>query len=137
MDYKIVSLNESQISEIEKQLDEFDQKHITYKMDGEVSIGIEYDGKIVAGLNACITAFKILYVSTVFVQEGFRRKGLGRAMMLQMEYEAKKMGADIVRLDTFGYQGADFYKSLGYEVVGHYSNESDDFEEYFFIKYLN
>lgn len=136
MDYKIVSLNPSQMNEIEEQLDEFDQKHITYKMDGMISIGIEHEGKIVAGLNACITAFKILYVSTVFVQEDFRRKGLGRALILQMEREAKKLGADMIRLDTFGYQGADFYKALDYQIVGHYANEMDNFEEYFFIKYL-
>lgn len=136
MNYRIVSLNESQINKIEAQLDEYDQKHITYKIDGNVSIGIEYNGKIIAGLNACITAFKILYVSTVFVQENFRRKGLGRAMILQMECEAKKMGVDIIRLDTFSYQGVDFYKSLDYEIVGHYTSKKDNFEEYFFIKYL-
>ncbi len=136
MNYKIVPLNESQMNEIEEQLYEFDQKHVTYRMNGNVSIGIEYDGKIIAGLDACMTAFKILYVSTVFVQEDFRRKGLGRAMMSQMECEAKKLGANMIRLDTFGYQGADFYKSLGYEVVGHYANDMDNFEEYFFVKYL-
>lgn len=46
MDYNIVSLNESQIDEIEEQLDEFDQKHVTYKMEGNVSIGIAHNGKI-------------------------------------------------------------------------------------------
>lgn len=136
MNYKIVQLNESQINEIEEQLYEFDQKHVTYRMNGNISIGIEYEGKIIAGLDACMTAFKILYVSTIFVQEDFRHKGLGRAMMSQMECEAKKLGANMIRLDTFGYQGADFYKSLGYEVVGHYTNDIDNFEEYFFIKYL-
>lgn len=136
MDYKIVSLNESQINEIEEQLDEFDQKHVTYKMDGNVSIGIEYNGKIIAGLNASITAFRILYVSTVFVQEKFRRIGLGRAMMSKMECEAKKMGVNMIRLDTFGYQGVNFYKSLDYEIVGHYANKIDNFEEYFFVKHL-
>lgn len=136
MDYKIVTLNESQMNEIETQLDEFDQKHITYKMEGSISIGIEHNGQIIAGLNACITAFKILYVSTVFVQEDFRRKGLGRAMMSKMECEAKKIGVDIIRLDTFDYQGVDFYKALDYKIVGHYTNETDNFAEFFLIKYL-
>ena len=136
MDYNIVYLNESQMNEIETQLDEFDQKHIPYKMEGNISIGIEHNGQIIAGLNACITAFRILYVSTVFVQEDFRRKGLGRAMMSAMECEAEKMGVDIIRLDTFDYQGVNFYKSLDYKIVGHYTNKTDNFEEFFFIKYL-
>ena len=56
----------------------YDENYITYKMEGSIKIGIEEDGRIVAGLDACITAFKILYVSTVFVDEEYRRKGYGK-----------------------------------------------------------
>lgn len=136
MEYKIVPLNESQVNELEMQLDAFNKEHITYRMNGGISIGIEKDGKIVAGLNACVTAFKILYVCTVFVREDFRRRGLGRALMSHMEREAGKLGVNMIRLDTFGFQGAAFYQALGYEVVGHYANETDRYEEYFFIKRL-
>ena len=52
--------------------------YITYKMDGNIQIGIEEDHKLIAGLDACVTAFRILYVSTVFVDEQYRRKGYGR-----------------------------------------------------------
>ena len=72
----IIDLNEEQVEDIEERLEDFDESYITYKMDGEIHIGIEDDGKLVAGLNAYITNFKILYVSTVFVDEEYRRKGL-------------------------------------------------------------
>lgn len=74
------------------------------------------------------------YVSTVFVDEAYRRKGYGRKLITELEKRAKGLGANTIRLDTFGYQGKDFYISLGYEQAGFYRNDEDDYEEYFFIK---
>ena len=51
-----------------------------------------------------------------------------------MEKRAKELGVNTIRLDTFDWQGYAFYKSLGYEEVGHYYNEEDDYHEYFFVK---
>ena len=48
-----------------------------------------------------------------------------------MEHRAKKLGANRIRLDTFDWQGYEFYKSLGYEEVGQYYCEEDHFHEYF------
>lgn len=131
---KIVDLNEKQTEQIEEKLSSFDESYITYKLDGSIQIGIEEDGKIVAGLDACVTAFKILYVSTVFVDEAHRRKGYGKRLMEEMEKRAREMGVNIIRLDTFSWQGKEFYEALGYEVVGSYENAIDGYAEYFFIK---
>ena len=40
----------------------------------------------------------------------------------------------MIRLDTFDWQGKEFYEALGYQQVGHYTNEEDGFSEYFFLK---
>ena len=124
------------MEDIEERLEDFDESYITYKMDGEIHIGIEDDGKLVAGLDACITNFKILYVSTVFVDEEYRRKGLGARLMREMEKRAAAMGVNMIRLDTYDWQGKEFYETLGYECVGHYDNKEDGFSEYFYLKRL-
>ena len=41
----------------------------------ELDFVLEADGKLIAGLDACITAFKILYLSTVYVDEAYRLSG--------------------------------------------------------------
>ncbi len=133
---KIIDLNEEQVEDINERLEDFDETYITYKMDGEIQIGIEDNGKLVAGLDACITNFKILYVSTVFVDEGYRRKGLGARLMREMEKRAAAMGVNMIRLDTYDWQGKEFYEALGYECVGHYENKEDGFSEYFYLKRL-
>lgn len=131
---KIINLSEEQIEKIENQLSAYDEQYITYKMEGNIQIGIEKEGEIIAGLDACMTAFKILYVSTVFVNEKYRRAGYGRQLMEEMEERAKELGANTIRLDTFSWQGKEFYISLGYEVVGSYENIEEGYEEYFFMK---
>lgn len=130
----IIDLTEEQVEYVEEQLSAYDEQYITYKLDGQIQIGIEEDGKIVAGLDACMTAFKILYVSTLFVDPDYRRKGYGRQLMDEMECRAKALGANRIRLDTFNWQGKEFYEALDYQVVGHYENAEDGYEEYFFIK---
>ena len=131
---KIINLNSSQLEDIEERLEAFDKNYITYKMDGRIQIGIEEDGRIIAGLDACMTTFKILYVSTVFVDENYRKKGYGRRLIEEMESRAKAMGANTIRLDTFSWQGKEFYEALGYTIVGSYENAIDGYSEYFFVK---
>lgn len=134
---EIIDLNEEQVENIETRLSLFDKNHINYKMNGYIRIGVEADGKLIAGLDACVTAFKILYVSTVFVDAEYRRKGIGTQLIYEMEKRAAAMGVNIIRLDTFNWQGKEFYEALGYERVGHYKNAEDNYSEYFFVKRIN
>jgi len=131
---KIIDLTEMQAEDLESRLSEYDESYITYRLDGNIRIGIEEEGNVVAGLDACMTAFKILYVSTVFVDERYRRKGYGKLLVEEMERRAKLLGANTIRLDTFNWQGKDFYRALGYQEVGHYENKEEGYEESFFLK---
>ena len=131
---KIVDLNEKQSEHLDNMLDEYDFSFIKFKLDGDVEIGIMDEGQLVAGLLATMTVYKIMYVSSVFVKEEYRRKGLGTLLMREMEKRAKDLGANMIRLDTFEWQGKGFYEALGYEQVGQYTNDEDGFSEYFFLK---
>ena len=121
---------------MENQLEDYDNAHMGQRTHGSISIGITKDGQLIAGLDACMTAYKILYVSTVFVEPDFRRRGYGKALIAALENRARELGANMIRLDTFDWQGKSFYESLGYEIVGSYENTEDDFSEYFFLKRL-
>lgn len=96
MEPKIIDLSESQVEELEIALDEYDKKHIKYRISGGISIGIFDGNTLVAGLDACMTAFRILYVSTVYVDEKYRRKGYGRLLIKEMEKRAKTLGANTI-----------------------------------------
>ncbi|MBQ8799733.1 MAG: GNAT family N-acetyltransferase [Lachnospiraceae bacterium] len=134
MEPKLITLSEEQECEIRYYLDEYNAKHIKYRLDGMMRIGLEKDGELIAGLIAYMSVYKILYVDTVFVDERYRRQGYGRKLILEMERQAEEQGVNTIRLDTFNWQGTEFYKSLGYEAAGSYANEEDGFEETFFVK---
>lgn len=42
----------------------------------------------------------------------------------------------MIRPDTFDWQGRQFYPSAGYEEVGSYMDEREQFSEHFFVKRL-
>lgn len=130
----VINLSEEQVEEIQDNLEAYNDEHIKYRIEGGIALGIEEDGSLVAGLVSYMSVYKILYVDTVFVNEHYRRRGYGRRLMEEMEKQAKEKGVTIIRLDTFDWQGRDFYCSLGYEEVGRYRSEEDDFEESFFLK---
>lgn len=136
MNYKIIDLNDTQADDIDKRLNEYDKRHITYELPGSIKIGVVIDDKLIAGADACMTAFRILYVSTVFVDKSYRNRKIGTLIMKEVERRAELLGANMIRLDTFNWQGRDFYRSLGYEEVGSYENKIDDFSEHFFLKRL-
>ena len=133
----IIDLTEEQTEEIETRLEAFDEEYITYKMNGFIRIGMEDNGRLIAGLDACVTAFRILYVSTAFVDEEYRRKGVGEKLIREMEKRAAAMGVNTIRLDTFDWQGKEFYEALGYQSAGHYDNAEDGYSEYFFLKRIS
>ena len=133
---KIINLNNKQIEELDECLEEYNKAFNPYQMKGKIQLGIEEDGKVVAGLFAYMTCYKILYLETLFVSSLYRRKGYGKRLMEEMEKQAKEMGTNIIRLDTFDWQGKNFYLALGYEVIGKYGKLEDGYEEYFFIKYI-
>ena len=136
MDYAIIDLNDVQIEEIDSLLEAYDNKHIQHKIDGSINIGVLHDGNLIAGVNGCMTAYKIFYVSTVFVDEKYRGQGIGRELMRTVEVRAASLDANIIRLDTFNWQGLGFYLRLGYEQVGYYESKEDGFSEHFLIKRL-
>lgn len=132
---RIVNLTNKQLEDIESRLEDYDKEYTKNDLKGAIRIGIKDDnGNIIAGLDAVVTTFKILYVSTLFVDEKYRRQGIGTQLIKEMELRAKKLGVNTIRLDTFDWQGKDFYKAVGYELVGNYSNIEDGYAEYFFLK---
>ena len=132
--FDIIELTEEQSEELNAALEEFDTEHITYRMEGSICLGMQKDGELIAGVNAYVTCFKILYIETLFVQEEYRRKGLGKQLITELERRAKEMGINLIRVDTFDWQGKDFYLTMGYELAGQYACDEDGYSEYFFIK---
>ncbi len=73
--------------------------------------------EIVGGLVG-LTHWNWLSIQYLWVQEAFRKQGLGRQMLLAAEQEARVRGCEHAHLDTFSFQALPFYEALGYSVFG-------------------
>jgi ribosomal protein S18 acetylase RimI-like enzyme len=71
--------------------------------------------KIVAGLLAQ-TNWNWMYIGWLWVDEKYRRRGIGKQLMSDAEREAKRLGCDHTHLTTLDFQAQEFYETLGYEV---------------------
>ena len=66
-------------------------------------------------------------VSKVLVDPGFRRAGVGRALMRDIERRAAQDGRWLLTLDTAGEAAEALYRSLGYNLAGaipHYARNA-------------
>ena len=70
------------------------------------------------------------------MEEEFRNRKIGSMLIGELESRAKKMGVKLIRVDTYDFQGENFYKKMNYRQVGRYTYEEDGFSESFFVKYV-
>jgi len=81
------------------------------------------------------TAYGWLYTQLLAVPEAARGRGLGRALMLAAEAEARERGCAHAWVDTiFGARG--FYERLGYSVFGELAEHPAGFTRSFLQKAL-
>lgn len=57
-------------------------------------------------------------INSLWVNENYRRQGLGRKLMGMAEQEGIKRGASFAYTNTFSWQSPGFYQKLGYVVFG-------------------
>lgn len=74
-----------------------------------------------------IFLYKLKFVSTLFIDRTYCRKVYETRLIQEMEKKAHQLGANMIRLDTFDWQGKEFYKTMSFEIVGSYENKVDVF----------
>ena len=94
------------------------------------------NNKVIAGINAYIYCWGIMYIDALFVAEAYRHKQLGTYLTNKVEQEAKALGTTLSNLTTFDYQAKDFYTKLGYEIFGVLENHPPNHTLYFLKKAL-
>ncbi len=121
IDYDIIPATKEEAEFIDNKLGAFNLSQVPAAHEPTLVLKnytIKENGTIIAGINAFVYHWGILYIEVLFVDESHRHKGLGTTLLQKVELEAKEMGATLAHLDTFDFQALDFYLKHGYEVFG-------------------
>ena len=80
---------------------------------------LDGDGALVGGLTGRTHSLRAwLEISTLWVDEAHRGRGIGRELMERAEEEAYRRGCLYARLSTSTFQAPGFYEKLGYTLYG-------------------
>src|SRR5258707_14382554 len=77
------------------------------------AVSLRDDGAIVGGIVGEVWT-TVLFIQFFWIDEQFRGKGHGTALIEQIEKEARRFGAGASYLDTMSVQGPGFYPASGY-----------------------
>jgi len=74
--------------------------------------------ELLAGVYGYLIMNNIISIDVLYVKETLRHQGYGTQLLATIEKEAKAQGAYLAQLDTFGFQGLDFYIKSNYQIFG-------------------
>lgn len=97
---------------------------------------IKKNDLVIAGINATLYHWGILFVSELFVIAKFRGQCLGSRLLLYVETEALKLGGTLSHCDTFDFQAKDFYLKKGYRIFGVLEDCPPGHQRYYLSKKL-
>ena len=92
-------------------------------------------GDFVGGLLG-FTHFNHFFVSALYVDQGFRKEGIGRELMGRAEALALEQGCDAIYLDTFDYHAPAFYEKLGFKVFGKLEDYPPSHQRFYLVKQI-
>ena len=81
------------------------------------AVSLRDDGEIVGGIVGEVW-MTVLFIQLFWIDERFRGKDHGRALIGAIEQEARRFGAVRSYLDTMSVQAPGFYRACGYEEFG-------------------
>ena len=76
------------------------------------------DGNIIAGCNLIIYCWKVADLDILWVEEKYRKQGIGSALIREAERVARKKGCHFMTLGTFDFQAKPLYEKYGFAVCG-------------------
>lgn len=99
------------------------------------AIEAKADGRAIGALIGS-TNQSWLHVALLSVDPTRRRNGVGRALLSRAEEIARGRGCIGAWLDTYDFQGPDYYPRFGYEVFGRIDDMPPGHTRFFYTKRL-
>ena len=101
----------------------------------DLSCLMEEGGLCLGGINATRVG-TLLMIDRLWVDEPWRRKGVGSRLLSAVEERGRAGGARKAELNTFGFQAPGFYEKRGYQRFAAIEDAVEGYGHYFYWKAL-
>ncbi|MDO8124095.1 MAG: GNAT family N-acetyltransferase [Candidatus Hermodarchaeota archaeon] len=136
----ITNPSKEEIESVKKGLEEHNKKHPNGELDiptPDISLVLkDKAGQIIGGVITSMLV-GVMHLEVLWVDKTHRRKGYGRALVLEAERIGKKKGYTAAQTWTFSFQAPEFYQSIGYKVLGIFDGYTSGITEYVLMKRLD
>ena len=98
---------------------------------------VDKEGNIIAGCSGYVFPWGCMYIDDMWVDEKYRRQGLGSVALQAVEREAERKGCHVLWVGTWDFQARPYYEKHGYEVFATLKDCPVGHEDYQLAKYLD
>ncbi len=128
--------SQEEIDFVNKSLAEFNDNAVGPDNHKLLNI-VEYDENrnVIAGILGG-TYWGWMHIDILWVEEKYRKAGIGSRLLKTAEEEAKRRGCHSVHIDTMSWQAPEFYKKHGYRIISKLDNIPDGNKKFHLIKDL-
>ena len=111
-----------------------------FDIDREVTVCkkiLDKEGNIIAGCTGYIYSWGAMYIDDMWVEEKYRRQGLGSKVFQAVEQVAEEKGCHLIFLGTWDFQAKPYYIKHGYSVFSTLHECPAGHEDYGLFKRLD
>ena len=98
---------------------------------------VDKEGNIIAGCTGYIYYWGCMYIDDMWVDENYRRQGLGSQALQAVEKAAEAKGCHLIFLGTWDFQARPYYEKHGYTVFSTLKDNPKGHEDYELYKRLD
>lgn len=98
---------------------------------------VDKDGNIIAGCTGYIFPWGCMYIDDMWVDEKYRRQGLGSVALQAVEEVAESKGCHLLWVSTWDFQAKPYYQKHGYELFATLKDSPAGHEDYHLMKRLD
>ena len=98
---------------------------------------VDKEGNIIAGCSGYVFYWGCMYIDDMWVDEKYRRQGLGSVALQAVEREAERKGCHVLWVGTWDFQARPYYEKHGYEVFATLKDCPVGHEDYQLAKRLD
>ena len=91
----------------------------------------------IAGAAMGMAMRNLFFVSHLFVEPGYRKRGLGERLLSRMEQSARRLGCDLLRLNTLNSKAHAFYLKSGFEQTARIHDYMNGFDLIYYHKSIS